>query len=65
MELWDEVVQKYNQELETIVRAIASGSADNFATYRHMVGYCAGIEWARGTLSDILKKRMYSDNEDD
>jgi hypothetical protein len=65
MELWDEVVQKYNEELENIVRGIASGSADSFSTYKYMVGYCSGIEWSRGILADILKKRMHSDNEDD
>jgi hypothetical protein len=65
MELWDEVVQKYNQELETIVRAVAAGSADDFPTYKHMVGYCAGIEWSREALRDVLKKRMRSDNDGD
>jgi|TARA_R100001132_G_C3186073_1_gene40264 hypothetical protein len=65
MELWDEIIQKYNQELETIVRSVAGGSADDFPTYKHMVGYCAGIEWSREALKDIFKKRMHSDNEDD
>jgi len=65
MDIWDEVVKEYNSELTKLRNSVSDGQADNFAHYRQLVGQIYGIEWSRKQLTDIVKKRIYSDEEDD
>ena len=62
MEIWDEVVQEFNEEIERLKVSLGDGVAEDFPHYRQLVGSIQGLEWARSNLTDIIKKRMY--NED-
>mgnify|MGYP003133695032 FL=1 len=64
MELWDEVIQEYNEEIQRLRLSLGNGSADDYAHYRQLVGSIQGLEWARINLNDIIKKRMYSEEEE-
>ena len=64
MDMWDEVVKEYDNELNKLRLTVSSGQAEDFAHYRQLVGLIQGIEWSRNNLKSIIKKRMY-DEEDD
>ena len=64
MEIWDEVVQEFNQEINTLRISLGNGAAEDYAHYRQLVGSISSIEWARNNLTDIIKKRMYMEDED-
>ena len=65
MEIWDEVITSYNKEIETLKNSLASGSIEDYAHYRQLVGSISSIEWSRQQLTEILKRRQYSDDEED
>jgi len=65
MDIWDEVITSYNKEIEILKNSLASGSIENYAHYRQLVGSISSIEWSRQQLTDILKRRQYSDDEED
>jgi len=62
MDIWDEVVQGFNGEIERLKTSLGDGSAEDYAHYRQVVGSIQGLEWARNNLTDIIKKRMYSED---
>jgi len=62
MDIWDEVVQDFNGEIERLKTSVGDGSAEDYAHYRQVVGSIQGLEWARNNLTDIIKKRMYSED---
>ena len=64
MDIWDEVVKEYNDELNKLRLNVSGGQADSFAHYRQLVGLVQGIEWSRNQLKNVVKKRLY-DEEDD
>jgi len=64
MELWDEVIQEYNEEIQRLRLSLGSGTAEDYAHYRQLVGSIQGLEWARINLNDIIKKRMFSEEEE-
>ena len=64
MELWDEVIQEYNEEIQRLRLSLGNGSADDYAHYRQLVGSIQGLEWARINLNDIVKKRIFSEEEE-
>ncbi len=63
-DIWDEVVSEYNNEINNLRTALSNGSAEDYAHYRQMVGSISGIEWARDNLTNIIKKRMYMEDEE-
>ena len=65
MDIWDEAVTSYNKEIETLKNSLASGSIEDYAHYRQLVGSISSIEWSRQQLTDILKRRQYADDEED
>ena len=65
MDIWDEVIQEYNKEIENFKNSLASGGIEDYANYRQLVGSINGIEWCRQQLKDILKRRQYTDDEED
>jgi hypothetical protein len=65
MNIWDEVITHFNTEIETLKQSLAEGNAPDYASYRQTVGMCAGIEWARNSFTDIIKKRTYTDDEEE
>jgi hypothetical protein len=62
MEIWDEVVQEFNEEIERLKISLSNGVAEDFAHYRQLVGSVQGLEWARTNLTEIIKKRMYKED---
>jgi|TARA_R100000935_G_C2824307_1_gene161467 hypothetical protein len=64
MEIWDEVVKEYNNEINNLRLTLGNGSAEDYSHYRQIVGSISSLEWARDNLTDIIKKRMYMEDED-
>ena len=62
MDIWDEVVQGFNGEIERLKTSLGDGSAEDYAHYRQIVGSIQGLEWARTNLTEIIKKRMYEED---
>ena len=63
MEIWDEVVKDYNNELLRLKNIMANAGAESYSHYRELVGHIQGVEWSREVFTTILKKRMYDDEE--
>jgi|TARA_R110000787_G_scaffold135647_2_gene247961 hypothetical protein len=64
MDIWDEIVVEFNEELNKLKITLGNGSAEDYSHYRQIVGSISGIEWARDNLTNIVKKRIYQeDNE--
>jgi len=64
MELWDEVIQEFNEEIQRLRLSLGNGTADDYAHYRQLVGSIQGLEWARINLNDIVKKRIFSEEDE-
>ena len=64
MEIWDEVISEFNNEINNLRLTLGNGAAEDYPHYRQIVGSISGIEWARDNLTDIIKKRMYMEDED-
>jgi|TARA_R110000796_G_C14374932_1_gene414528 hypothetical protein len=64
MEIWDEVVKEFNTEINTLRISLGNGGAEDYPHYRQLVGSINSLEWARNNLTDIIKKRMYMEDED-
>ena len=62
MEIWDEVVQEFNNEIERLKASLGNGVAEDFPHYRQLVGSIQGLDWARSNLTEIIKKRMYKED---
>ena len=65
MDIWDEIVQEYNKEIENLKNSLASGGIEDYAHYRQLVGSISSIEWSRQQLTDIIKRRHHADDEED
>ena len=63
MDIWDEVVKEYDNELTKLRLSVSGGQAEDFAHYRQLVGLIQGIEWSRQTFTSIVKSRIYEDEE--
>jgi len=63
MEIWDEVIKDYNEELNRLKNIMSGGNAESFSHYRELVGHIQGIEWSRTVFTSILKKQMYDEEE--
>ena len=63
MEVWDEVIKEFNLEINTLRISLGNGAAEDYAHYRQLVGSISSIEWARNSLTDIIKKRTYGDED--
>ena len=64
MEVWDEVIKEFNQEINNLRLTLGGGVAEDFAHYRRIVGSINSLEWARDNLTDIIKKRTYAEDDD-
>ena len=64
MEVWDEIVQGLNEEINSLRVTLGNGSAEDYPHFRQIVGSISGIEWARDNLTDIVKKRLYMEDEE-
>jgi hypothetical protein len=63
MEIWDEVVKEYNNEINNLRLTLGNGSAEDYSHYRQIVGSISSLEWARDNLTDLVKKRIYMEDE--
>ena len=63
MEIWDEVIKEYNNEINNLRLTLGNGSAEDYSHYRQIVGSISSLEWARDNLTDIVKKRIYMEDE--
>ena len=64
MNIWDEVVQGFNEEINKLRLTLSNGSAEDYSHYRQIVGSISSLEWARDNLTDIVKKRMYMEDDE-
>tara|TARA_R110002012_G_scaffold89204_1_gene219263 strand:+ start:77 stop:265 length:189 start_codon:yes stop_codon:yes gene_type:complete len=62
MEIWDEVIQEFNLEIERLKVSLGQGAAEDYAHYRQLVGSIQGLEWSRENLTTLIKKRTYSED---
>jgi|TARA_R100001460_G_scaffold105975_1_gene153050 hypothetical protein len=63
MDIWDEIITEYNKEINSLRLTLGNGSAEDYAHYRQIVGSISSLEWARDNLTDIVKKRIYMEDE--
>jgi len=61
MEIFDEVLKVYDEEIKKLQETLGSGSASDYPHYRQMVGSSTSIEWCKQNLKHILKRRMEND----
>jgi hypothetical protein len=62
MEIWDEVIQEFNLEIERLKVSLGQGAAEDYAHYRQLVGSIQGLEWSRENLTNLIKKRTYGED---
>ena len=64
MDIWDEIIIEFNEELNKLKITLGNGSAEDYSHYRQIVGSISGIEWARDNLTNIVKKRIYQEDDE-
>jgi hypothetical protein len=64
MDIWDEVIQEFNKEINQLRITLGNGSAEDYPHYKQIVGSISGLEWARDNLTSIVKKRIYMEEEE-
>ena len=64
MDIWDEVVQEFNNEIQKLRIHLVNGTAEDYAHYRQVVGSIQSLEWARTNINDIIKNRTDGENEE-
>ena len=64
MDIWDEVITEFNNEINNLRVTLGNGSAEDYPHYRQIVGTISSLEWARDNLTQIIKKRIYMEDED-
>ena len=65
MDIWDEVIAAYSEEVTNLKTQLGSGYTEDHSHYKQIVGSIYGIEWAKQNLKDIIKKRTYAEEDDD
>jgi hypothetical protein len=61
MEIFEEVLKVYDEEIKKLQETLGNGSASDYPHYRQIVGSITSIEWAKQNLKHILKRRMEDD----
>ena len=64
MEIWDEVITEFNNEINNLRVTLGNGYAEDYPHYSQIVGSISSLEWARDNLTQIIKKRIYMEDED-
>ena len=64
MDIWDEIVIEFNEELNKLKTTLGNGSAEDYSHYRQIVGSISGIELDRDNLTNIVKKRIYQEDDE-
>ena len=63
MDIWDEVITEFNNEINNLRVTLGNGSAEDYPHYRQIVGSISSLDWARDNLKQIIKKRIYMEEE--
>ena len=63
MDIFETIAQVYQEEIENQKISLAQGNPTDYASYKQVVGYIAGLEWARQNLRDIVQKQLYIEEE--
>ncbi len=63
MDIWDEIVIEFNEELNKLKTTLGNGSAEDYSHYRQIVGSISRIEWARDNLTNIVNTRIYQEDD--
>jgi hypothetical protein len=64
MDIWDEIIQEFNKEINQLRITLGNGSAEDYPHYKQIVGSISSLEWARDNLTTIVKKRIYMEEEE-
>ena len=64
MEIWEEIINAYQDEIQNLKNMLGEGSVDDYQHYRQIVGSIHGIEWSKEKLRDIINK-INTINEED
>jgi len=64
MDIWDEIVKAYQDEIQNLKNMLGEGSVDDHQHYRQVVGSIHGIEWSKEKLRDIINKVNKANEED-
>ena len=59
MDIFETIAQVYQEEIENQKISLAQGNPTDYPAYKQVVGYIAGVEWARQNLRDIVQKQLY------
>lgn len=55
------VIKELNLRRETISKALADGSARDYAEYKSMAGEIQGLSLANSLLTDLVRQMEYDD----
>ena len=64
MDIFETIAQVYQEEIENQKISLAQGNPTDYASYKQVVGYIAGVEWAKQNLRDIVQKQLYIEEEE-
>ncbi len=63
MNIYEEVSKEYDKQIEELKNLLAYGAASSYADYKQIVGRIEGIELSKDNLINIVKTRIYSEEE--
>jgi len=63
MVLWEEINSALEKEIEGLKESLAYGHAPSYDMYRQIVGKIEGITYAKDILTQIVKARLYNEEE--
>jgi|TARA_R110000803_G_scaffold169323_1_gene232308 hypothetical protein len=63
MNIYEEVSKEYDKQIEELKNLLAYGTASSYADYKQIVGRIEGIELSKDNLINIVKTRIYSEEE--
>jgi len=63
MNIYEEVSREYDKQIEELKNLLAYGTASSYADYKQIVGRIEGIELSKDNLINIVKTRIYSEEE--
>jgi len=61
--VYDVLIQKHEEDVDSLIQFLAGGGVKDFAEYREVVGRIRGLRLAIQTTTDLL--RSMKDNDDE
>jgi hypothetical protein len=59
---FDVVIKEIEERRESIAQALLSGSAKDYAEYRHLCGEVRGLSHAHVFITDLVRKMVKDDD---